>query len=101
MAKYILVAMNGPTPGEGHEDIYNQWYNDVHVPDLLKVPGINAAKRYRVVGGNISLPYVALYEIESDNIDETLKAIEGTISPFHETFDRSVSRSIVAVALDD
>ena len=39
MARYLLIAFNGPTQGEGDEQAYNDWYNKVHAVDLMKVTG--------------------------------------------------------------
>ena len=39
MARYLLVALNGPTAGEDDDAKYNKWYNEVHAADLLSVSG--------------------------------------------------------------
>ena len=31
---------------EGCDDEFNRWYDSVHVPDVLDVPGVEAAQRY-------------------------------------------------------
>ena len=103
MAKYILIALNGPIPGEGNEAIYNEWYETVHIPDLLATPGITSARRFKVVSTKTERPwpYVALYEIESDDIQATFAYMNEHNSPFHATFDRSVSEAITAIAIED
>ncbi len=104
MAKYVLVALNGPTPGEGNEEIYNDWYHDVHIPDLLATPGVVSAKRYKTVftkTGKMTWPYVAIYEIETDDINAVYKHMNEHNQPFHPTFDRSVSEAITAIAVEE
>ena len=49
MARYLLLALNGPTKGEGDEATYNRWYDEVHVPDLLDVAGIKSARRFKII----------------------------------------------------
>jgi hypothetical protein len=98
MAKYILLAMNGPTTGEGDEETYNRWYDDVHVPDLLAVSGIISARRFKVLKSSMPWPYVAAYEIETDDLPAVLAEMETTPRPFDPTFDRSVSGHILAMA---
>jgi hypothetical protein len=41
MAKHVFVVLTNPV--EGKEDTYNDWYTNVHLGDVLKVPGIVAA----------------------------------------------------------
>lgn len=45
---------------------FNDWYNDVHVPLLMKYPGIKKTTRYRLAGEPGACPqYLAIYEYES------------------------------------
>ena len=48
-----------------HEDEFNKWYNEEHLPELLAVPGILDAARYVAVKGGPK--YLAAYELE--NVD--------------------------------
>jgi hypothetical protein len=98
MAKYILLALNGPTAGEGDEDAYNRWYDEVHVPDLLAVSGVISARRYKVLKSDTSWPYVAAYEIETDDLQAVFAEMETKPRPFDPSFDRAVSGHILAVA---
>jgi hypothetical protein len=41
----------------------NRWYDEEHIPELLKVPGYQSARRYQAVEGEPK--YMALYEIDS------------------------------------
>jgi len=55
------------------EEEFNDWHNNVHLPDVLKTPGFMAARRYiakeyRDGRGK----YLAIYEIETDDIDKTM-----------------------------
>ncbi len=99
MARYVLIALNGPTAEEGDEQVYNTWYDQVHVADLLASPGVLSAVRYRAVQGDLTNPYVAIYEIESEDIGATLRYLQEHNTPFHPTFDLANSRHILAVAL--
>jgi hypothetical protein len=60
---YFLV-MNDPLAGR--EADYHDWYNNIHVPDLLRLPGVSAAQRFRAVPGlEAGAPlagHLALYE---------------------------------------
>lgn len=53
------------------EEEFNIWYNEVHLAELMQVPGFVAATRYRLadVDGSGAAPghrYLALYEIEGE-----------------------------------
>jgi hypothetical protein len=79
MAKYTFVVMTNPTAGK--EDEFNEWYNTHHIPDVLNVPGFISAQRFCVaeaqMGGEKSraYKYLALYEIETDDVAGVLKEL--------------------------
>ena len=101
MARYLLLALNGPTDGDGDEATYNDWYDRVHLPDLLALDGVSAARRFKRIRGNrADWPYVAAYEIETDDVDAVMKAMETDIRPFTPTFDRSKSAFVLAQELE-
>jgi hypothetical protein len=86
MHKYKFVVFTRPI--EGREQEYNEWYQNVHLPDLLSVPGYISAQRFRlsrthtVLNGEVPFPYLAIYNIETDDIDEVLagmKRLKGKI----------------------
>ena len=79
MAKYTFFVLTNPVAGKEAE--FNEWYNGQHVPDVLNVPGFVSAQRFRLAdaqfGGEASRThkYLALYEIETDDVDGTLKEL--------------------------
>lgn len=60
---YIVKAEFG---SKEHEAAWNEWYDRVHVVEMLTVPGIRAATRYVEVAG--AQRYVAIYEIDSPEV---------------------------------
>ena len=72
MPRYLMLALNGPTGGEGDEEAFNQWYDEVHLPDFKAIEGIEVARRYKVIRGNLpgleAWPYIAAYEIVTDDL---------------------------------
>jgi hypothetical protein len=78
MGKYNLIALTNPI--EGREDEFNDWYTHEHLADVLKLPGVTAAQRYMLGDvqhrkGPLEWKYMAVYEIEIDDISETLDAL--------------------------
>ena len=84
MPKYNLIALTNAVAGR--DDEFNDWHTNVHLADVLKLPGVVAAQRYRMSGtqhrpGPFDYGYMAVYEIEIDDIRTTLdelKVVSGT-----------------------
>jgi hypothetical protein len=78
MTKYTLVVLTNATEGKDTE--FNEWYNRQHIPDVLNVPGIVAAQRFKLadtqMGGEKQHKYLALYEIETDDLPGVLKDMQ-------------------------
>lgn len=74
MARYILeVGTNCKDPAREAE--YSDWYNNIHLPDILETPGYVGATRYEnQQPGEGQAKFIALYEIETDDLDAFMKA---------------------------
>lgn len=74
MARYIFMVQSNPVAGQ--EEAYNDWYENVHVDEVIAVPGFAGAQRFKLVsavkGDAPSLTYNCLYEIETDDLDGVL-----------------------------
>lgn len=101
MARYLLLALNGPTDGDGDEKEYNSWYDKIHLPDIRALDGVTSAKRFKVVDSPQPWPYVAAYEIETDDLPALMQAMEHEPRPFSPKFDRSKSSHIIAVEINE
>jgi len=77
MRRYTFVVLTNSIPGQDAE--FNAWYDNVHLHDILQVPGFVAAQRFRQVtlDGESALPYpyLALYEVETDDLEGTRQAL--------------------------
>jgi hypothetical protein len=76
MPKYKLVVHSAPT--EGNEDEYNDWYQNTHLADVTSVPGIVSAQRFKLaaeLGAGTGHKYLAIYDIETDDLEATLGGI--------------------------
>ncbi len=63
MAAKILMEVRVNMAPEKEQE-FNTWYNNVHVPEILAVPGIISGRRFQRVSGD-KIKYMALYELES------------------------------------
>ncbi|MBI2907712.1 MAG: hypothetical protein HYX92_08670 [Chloroflexi bacterium] len=70
---YYMVQTVCTDPAKEKE--FNDWYDNVHIPDLLEAEGFLRATRYE---NDATVPaqsrYLAIYEVESDDIARTWKA---------------------------
>ncbi len=73
MAKGIFLALANAASDDVH-DQFNQWYDDVHMREVLALPGVQSARRFKLADAQV-MPgddaagrnYLALYEVEVDN----------------------------------
>lgn len=82
MPKHILLAMTNPV--EGQEDEFNDWYTNRHLHDVVKAPGIVAAQRFALddqqrYGPPYPFKYLAIYEIDSDDVQGVIDYIDKVI----------------------
>ena len=81
MAKYTFAVLTNPTPG--NETEYNRWYNEQHIPDVLNVPGIVAAQRFRLadkqMGDKNPYKYFAVYEVETDDLNKVISELKSRV----------------------
>ena len=84
MGKYLLlVGMKVADPANEAE--FNDWYNNIHFPDVLETPNIKRATRWENTEPRIAdAKYLALYEIETDDIQAAMKGLDETIAEKRE-----------------
>ena len=71
MTKYLLFAFSD-CKDPAREKEFNDWYTNMHMPDMLEVPGMIKASRWMSVDkkkGEIH-KYLAMYELETDSLEE-------------------------------
>lgn len=103
MARYLLLALNGPTDGEGDEEKLNRWYEEVHLPAFRAIDAVKSARRYKVLRGKVPgvelWPYVAAYEIETDDMAAVSARMASELQNFDPSLDRTRSANIMAIQI--
>jgi GrpB-like predicted nucleotidyltransferase (UPF0157 family) len=66
--KHILLIVRTDVSPEMEEE-FNRWYDEEHIPRLLRVPGVLWAKRG--VNAGKGQKYIAVYEHESAEVQKT------------------------------
>jgi hypothetical protein len=88
MKSYSWIVFTNCTPGS--EQAFEAWYDDIHIPDLLRIPGIVSATRGRatpqqtlMVGGAVQYApsvsadyrYLAVYKLRTDDPSAVLREV--------------------------
>lgn len=89
MATHVFMVVTTPPPGE--EEAYGEWYEQHHMPDVLKVPGFVSAQRFRLAPGPGDdagvVKYLGLYEIEAEDsapiLEELGRRAGGGLMPLY------------------
>lgn len=90
MARYFLIALNGPT--DGNEEAYTEWYNNVHAADLLSIDGAISVRRFAIERQNrVDMPYASVTEFEADDTDVVMQQLAERASAFPDSIDRTRS----------
>ena len=50
------------------EGAFNKWYNEEHLPQVLRYNGAISGRRYRKVMGEDKYDYMAVYEFASEEV---------------------------------
>jgi len=79
MKRYTMVVLTNPVAGREAE--FNAWYTEKHLYDVIKVPGFISAQRFKGLrepgSKEAKFGYLAVYELETDDLDAALKDLEG------------------------
>lgn len=68
MARYRLIAFTDPVAGKDQD--YNDWYNKVHLRDVIAITGFVSVQRFvlkAATAGEMRNRYVAIYDMETDD----------------------------------
>jgi hypothetical protein len=80
MSSYKLVVFSNPSPGA--EEEFNDWYDNTHLEDLLRVDGVISAQRFVIEGAfgetnvGAKYKYLAIYDIDTDDIKAVMAEME-------------------------
>ena len=72
----ITIFVVRATITKDKEAAFNKWYNEEHVPQLLRYNGAVSARRYRKILGDEKYEYMAVYEFASEAVFERFQQSE-------------------------
>lgn len=85
-------------PVEGREDEFNKWYDEVHVPEIVAMPGLISAQRYTINDTEFGASmrgkhrYMVMYEMEGDPAEvmgRISEAVQAGEIHMHDALDLS------------
>jgi hypothetical protein len=73
--KFVMAVYSNAKPGREAE--YLDWYKNVHLGDILKIPGVKTGHVYETAPASPAKPasYMALYDLELDEPATVLQEI--------------------------
>jgi hypothetical protein len=72
MPRGIIYLETMPVSPEREAD-YHEWYNDVHLAEIVSVEGIVSARRFAPTDGKG--PFIAIYELDCDDLDAVVQRL--------------------------
>lgn len=96
----IYIVTSNCTDPTRHEE-FNRWYDDVHVPHVLKAPGMMGAQRFRRRSDPKSGEgeYLAIYEMDSPDPEQVLVELRAQSAALRERGEWIDCIEVVATAL--
>lgn len=96
----LLLVMMEVDPA--HEEEFNRWYEQEHIPERVACPGVLSARRFVAVEGD--LKYLALYDLESPDVIESpayqkLRAVSPWAKKVRETVVKMVRNVYVEIPI--
>ena len=77
--KHLVLILTEPTPG--NEDEFNDYYDNLHLKEVLATTNLTSAQRFRLAGEAgepCPLPYLAVYETEADSAADVIDNLNST-----------------------
>ena len=103
MAKWVFVVSTNSKDAE-REAEFNEWYDNIHLPDVLETEGFLSARRFEIQQPKEGKgKFLAFYEIESDDPSVNMKSLKesmvgikaaGRMSELLEVVDTTMYRQI-------
>ena len=82
MPKYMMAVYSNAV--EGKESEFNDWYSNVHMADMLKIPGVVAVQRFEGVAyppeKNAKFKYAAIYELDTEDLEKTMSLVGDAVA---------------------
>jgi hypothetical protein len=83
----VQIALTNVISSE-HEQAFNDWYDNVHIPATLRLSGFISAARYRIAENQmvpaladaLGFRYLVIYEVDLDMLPAARSALPALVS---------------------
>ena len=106
MPRYKLVVLTSAV--EGRDEEFNDWYQNTHLRDVVDIPGVTSARRFRMTmplketaDGPKPFPYLAIYEVETDDIKSVIDDLNSRAGTERMTLSERLGEKLYAVVYED
>ena len=79
--RHLVLILTEPT--EGNEDEFNDYYENLHLREVLDSTELQSAQRFKLAaeaGEGCPLPYLAVYETQADSAQDVIDNLNATRS---------------------
>ena len=77
--QHLVLILTEPTAG--NEEAYNDYYENLHLKEVLQTTNLQTAQRFRLAaqaGEACPLPYLAVYETEAESAEDVIRNLNET-----------------------
>ena len=77
--QHLVLILTEPT--EGNEEAYNDYYENLHLKEVLQTTDLATAQRFKLAaqaGEECPLPYLAVYETEAESAEDVIRNLNET-----------------------
>lgn len=80
MPKFKMISLTNPAAGR--EEAFDDWYQNIHLPEIAAYKEVTSAQRYKVVvplqqPEAAAFNHLAVYDIDTDDIGKFLQRLGG------------------------
>jgi len=102
--KYKLLVYTNAV--EGKEDDFNDWYQNTHLQQIVSIKSFVQAQRFRftmnvVPGSPNPSRYMAIYDIETDDINASLGAMNELAASGRMPLPASMGQPIIGAVYEE
>ena len=103
MKKYKMIVFTRAVAGLEKE--FNDWYQNTHLKDICGIKHFDAAQRYKftlnITDGPSLAPHLAIYDIETDDIQGAIKAMNDFAASGGMPLPEAMSKNIVGAVYEE
>ncbi len=102
--KYKMIIFTNAV--EGQDQDFNDWYQNTHLKQIVSIKSFKAAQRFRLItsiapGGPEPSRYMAIYDIETDDIGASLKAMNDVAAGGQMPLPASMGKHVVGAVWEE